>query len=166
MRTRFSLEYRRRLICLVWLGIVVDILSVSWNFVSFNGTSPLSDGNINFFIGLNYTSFGMLSSFSESVSEEWKAGQQRLFCWISSSTNKNRIELIENTWGKRCDILLFKEAVGGYCWRNFFFLFLYPSVNILNVIILIERETKEGWKNIHDRHVRNADWFLKTADDR
>ena len=85
----------------------------------------------------------------------------RLLCWISiSATTANRTNDLKETWGKRCDVLVFKKTESGMKM-------LYDSTSQHSFTRNYQylRIVKETWKQIYDYHTDDADWFLATVDD-
>ena len=88
----------------------------------------------------------------------------RILCWIPITTKNSslrRAQLIKKTWGRKCDLLLFKGPENSIS---------DPS---LSLIALPMKEsyahlwgiTKEALKHIHDYYLDKADWFFKADDD-
>lgn len=85
----------------------------------------------------------------------------RLLCWVMTTpaNHKTRAVHIRNTWGKRCNKLLFMST----------------SVDVeLGSVALPVKEgrdplwdkTKNAFQYVYNHHFDDADWFLKADDDK
>ncbi|XP_048576879.1 glycoprotein-N-acetylgalactosamine 3-beta-galactosyltransferase 1 [Nematostella vectensis] len=83
----------------------------------------------------------------------------KVLCWVLTSPNnlKVRGRPIKETWGKRCDVLLFMSTKDD---ENF------PAVG-LNVLEgqSAWHKTRAAWQYVIDNHINDADWFIKTDDE-
>lgn len=81
----------------------------------------------------------------------------RLLCWISS-TSREKENLIRETWGKRCDKLIFISNSP-----------LGPANNQIEgqsdagagIVRLFDRTTLDVLKQLRDHYLNDSDWFLK-----
>ncbi|XP_033731655.1 glycoprotein-N-acetylgalactosamine 3-beta-galactosyltransferase 1-like [Pecten maximus] len=88
----------------------------------------------------------------------------RLLCWIMTSpqTVVSKATHVQNTWGKRCDKLLFMSSNG-----------TKEQAKHLPVVELPVKEgreqlwqkTKEAFLHIYSLYLHDYDWFLKADDD-
>ncbi|XP_077363236.1 glycoprotein-N-acetylgalactosamine 3-beta-galactosyltransferase 1 isoform X2 [Festucalex cinctus] len=83
----------------------------------------------------------------------------RILCWIMTGPKNmmSRTKHIQETWAKRCNIVLYMSSVKTD----------FPTVK-LNVSEGREHlywKTIRAFEYIHQRHLDNADWFLKADDD-
>ena len=95
-----------------------------------------------------------------SIASRGESKKQRILCWIMTSpTNLPvRAKSVNDTWGKRCDILLFMSTKAD---PNF------PSV-VLDVEEGFEKlwyKTRASLDYIYQHYLNDADWFLKADDD-
>ncbi|CAL1532600.1 unnamed protein product [Lymnaea stagnalis] len=84
----------------------------------------------------------------------------RVACWIltsPSNLNKKAIH-VKNTWSKRCNVVVFISSE-----RNDSF----PTVgvNASEGREHLTAKTMQAFKYLYDRHLNDADWFLKADDD-
>jgi glycoprotein-N-acetylgalactosamine 3-beta-galactosyltransferase len=81
----------------------------------------------------------------------------RLLCWISS-TSREKENFIRETWGKRCDKLIFISNSP-----------LGPANNQIEgqsdagagIVRLFARTTLDALKQLHDHYLNDSHWFLK-----
>ena len=88
------------------------------------------------------------------------AQKVRVLCWVMTSpkTLKPKAQAVKDTWGKRCNILLFMSSKAD---KDF------PAVG-LNVPEGRENlwlKTRAAWKYVYENHLDDADWFIKADDD-
>ena len=84
----------------------------------------------------------------------------RILCWIPTSPTNlaARAKSVKDTWGKRCDMLLFFSSKADSS---------FPAIG-LNVEEGRDRlfnKTSASLRYIYQRHINDADWFLKADDD-
>ena len=84
----------------------------------------------------------------------------RILCWILTSpkTIKLKGQAIKDTWGRRCNKLIFMSSEDD------------PSYPAVNLGVPEGREnlwlkTKAAYKYVYKHHRNDADWFLKADDD-
>ena len=84
----------------------------------------------------------------------------RILCWIPTSPTNlaARAKSVKDTWGKRCDMLLFFSSKADSS---------FPAIG-LNVGEGRKRlfnKTRASLRYIYQHHINDADWFLKADDD-
>jgi glycoprotein-N-acetylgalactosamine 3-beta-galactosyltransferase len=84
----------------------------------------------------------------------------RIFCMITTHVENHvqRVISIKETWGKRCDVLLFVSSKSD------------PTLPAVKVCKIEDRhhlwcKTKEGLRYAYENYLDEADWFLKADDD-
>lgn len=83
----------------------------------------------------------------------------RILCWVMTYP-KNHMEKaihVKNTWGKRCNKLLFMSSV------------VDPELGTIKLPMkegfeFLWAKTKEAYKYLYEHHLDDADWFLKADD--
>ena len=87
----------------------------------------------------------------------------RILCWVLTHAAKmaSRGAVINGTWGRRCDRLLFMldREVEGFPAVA---LDLYGRPEGRDVLWL---KSKQAWLHVHRHHRDEADWFIKADDD-
>ncbi|KAI9562624.1 hypothetical protein GHT06_010078 [Daphnia sinensis] len=141
---------------LLWLGLnvffIVDILlNSSWMTKKSHQLSPVTPSSSTF----------TQSRLTSETGNDWNA-KIRLLCWVSiSSTSSTSISQAENvireTWGKRCDELLFVYTNGvdnGTAER-------LSETDDAGVIRIFRRTTSEVLQYLYDHRLNDSHWFLK-----
>lgn len=84
----------------------------------------------------------------------------RILCWIMTSpaTLESRAVHVRNTWGKRCDVLLFASDTEN---KEF------PTIAVETETGRehLTSRTMKTFDYVHAHHVDDADWFMKADDD-
>ena len=84
----------------------------------------------------------------------------RILCWIMTSPDNipKRAKSVKDTWGKRCDILLFFSSKED---PNF------PAIglNVEEGPAKLYDKARASLEYIYNHHLNDADWFLKADDD-
>lgn len=95
------------------------------------------------------------TDLSDSLFDEVK-----VLCWImiSPKFHRSRGVHIKNTWGRRCNKILFMSSV------------VDPELDSIALpvkekINRLWSKTREAFKYINEHHLNDADWFLKADDD-
>ena len=84
----------------------------------------------------------------------------RVLCWILTSPKSisRKGKAVKETWGKRCDTLLFMSSKED------------PSFPAVGLDVPEGHEnlwykTRAAWQYVYDHHLNDAEWFLKADDD-
>ena len=89
-----------------------------------------------------------------------QAKSPRILCWIMTDpTNMpTRAKSVKDTWGKRCDILLFFSSKADPS---------FPAIglDVTEGASKLFDKTRASLDYIFQHHLNNADWFLKADDD-
>lgn len=98
--------------------------------------------------------------YNKSVADDLYS-EVRVLCWVMTNPNNHKTKAIhvKNTWGKRCNKLLFMSS---------------EVDSDLDSIALPVKEgraplwdkTKHAFLYIYQHHFNDADWFLKADDDK
>ena len=84
----------------------------------------------------------------------------RILCWIMTTPDNipKRAKSVKDTWGKRCDILLFFSSKED---PNF------PAIglNVEEGPAKLFDKTRASLEYIYNHHLNDADWFFKADDD-
>ncbi|XP_065674701.1 glycoprotein-N-acetylgalactosamine 3-beta-galactosyltransferase 1-like [Hydra vulgaris] len=163
MRCYFSTVNKAKVFLLGFLvGLIITILLNSWlaeqkdyypspttNDCYKTLTSPAIFNNLN----------DLYSKKEESVALEL-ARKVRILCWVMTHpvTLYKNAKAARDTWGKRCNIILFMSSVQDDC---------FPAVG-LGVAEGRENlwlKTRAAWKYIFENHFNDAEWFIKVDDD-
>ena len=139
----------------------------------------------------------LLSNESEIINDNKKFNSRnlkengRILCWVTTAPRThNRAILVKETWGRRCDKLLFFSSVKGL--HNYLFyieqhqlilirakrvkqFFLCDvslddsvptiAVNVTEAYENLWGKTKEALKYLYQHHIDDAEWFYKADDD-
>ncbi|KAJ7383164.1 O-glycan processing, core 1 [Desmophyllum pertusum] len=97
-----------------------------------------------------------------TLDKEAKEEQKRIriLCWVMTSPDNLPIKgkPVKETWGKRCNILLFMSSKAD------------PSFPAIGLDVKEGREnlwskTRAAWDYVYNHHMNDADWFMKADDD-
>ena len=112
---------------------------------------------VNFDIDLNDTHGHHL--MLNEVAEE-QAKRIKVLCWVMTSPDNLPIrgKPVKETWGKRCNILLFMSSESDST---------YPAIglDVPEGHDVLWQKTRAAWEYVYDHHVNDADWFIKADDD-
>lgn len=98
--------------------------------------------------------------FDETLSEALY-DDNKVLCMVMTmpANHKTKAIHIKNTWGKRCNKLLFMTSK--------------EDPNLETVVLplkesrqILWEKTKAGFKHLHENHLNEFDWFLKADDDK
>lgn len=109
----------------------------------------------------------------------------RVLCWILTTpeNHETRAKAVKETWGQRCNILLFMSSANGVYVlhyiqfkkkkKNYITTFIFTIDSTLPSVELAVREgrnglwgkTREAFRYAWDRYQDEVDWFLKADDD-
>ena len=84
----------------------------------------------------------------------------KVLCWImiSPEFHHTRGVHIKNTWGRRCNKILFMSSIEDPELESI-------ALPVKEKINHLWSKTKEAFKYISEHHLNDADWFLKADDD-
>ncbi|XP_070564631.1 glycoprotein-N-acetylgalactosamine 3-beta-galactosyltransferase 1-like [Ptychodera flava] len=83
----------------------------------------------------------------------------RILCFIPMSPNNDeRLTAVRDTWGKRCDKMLFFSSETN---RNQTVI----GLNVTEGYDFLWGKVKAAFEYVYEHHINDADWFLKADDD-
>ncbi|XP_071101942.1 glycoprotein-N-acetylgalactosamine 3-beta-galactosyltransferase 1-like [Haliotis cracherodii] len=88
------------------------------------------------------------------------AKKVRVLCWVMTSpTNfRTKADVVKETWGHRCNILLFFSSVVDPHLPTI-------ALNVSEGRKHLTAKTMQGFKYVYDHYYDQADWFMKCDDD-
>ncbi|XP_041356507.1 glycoprotein-N-acetylgalactosamine 3-beta-galactosyltransferase 1-like [Gigantopelta aegis] len=99
------------------------------------------------------------------ISDDDRVGEElrrkvRILCWVMTSPRNlgNKAAAVKDTWGKRCDVLLFFSSVSNST-------FPVIGLNVSEGRDHLTAKTMQAFYYIYQHHLNDADWFMKTDDD-
>lgn len=123
----------------------------------------------------NHSNFKMVVNVNQNSREKniqilkQEARKLKVLCLvmtIDSSENRAKSKAIRETWGRRCDKLIFVQ--NGTLSRNKTYL---HSSDIIAVPLKFDDRTQlwhkiiEAFTHLHNQYLDDYDWFMKTDDD-
>lgn len=88
------------------------------------------------------------------------AMKHRVLCWVMTSPHNldSKAVHVKNTWGKRCNTLLFMSSV----WNDSF-----PTIglNVSEGRDHLTGKSMQAFRYVYEHHLDDADWFMKADDD-
>lgn len=116
-------------------------------------------------INVDESTFVQASSTSELYEDEladFLFNEVKILCYVftHADNHKTKVKHVINTWGKRCNKLLFMSTK--------------EDPEIPGVVVLpVDNGRSHLWfkarhalKYVHDHHLNDADWFLRADDDK
>ncbi|CAG0894121.1 unnamed protein product [Darwinula stevensoni] len=112
--------------------------------------------------------YRLLTLTGDGTSSEEK--KVRVLCWVMTQpdNHEKKARHVRDTWGKRCDVLLFMSSQDG---PNVF-IDDYADPSLPTVALKVEegrqhlsKKSHEAFRYIYEHHLDDADWFLKADDD-
>jgi len=85
----------------------------------------------------------------------------RILCWVMTMPNNiaTKAKAVQDTWGKRCNILLFMSSKNDTKMTNVIGLDVPEGRENLTL------KTTAAFKYVYENHYDDADWFIKADDD-
>lgn len=145
----------------IFLGILLTLIYFRLNrpivWVLPNNRQVLVQHPVHFDVDGNDSHHHEGAHFKDALKEY---NETRILCWVMTNpkNHQSKCKPIKETWGRRCNILLFMSSETDYS---------LPSV-ALNVPEGRENlwlKTKAAWMYVRKHHLYHADWFLKADDD-
>lgn len=98
--------------------------------------------------------------YNESLAEQL-FDEVKVLCMIMTNPNnhKTRAIHVRDTWGKRCNKLLFITTQDDPEFETII-------VHVNESRMALRRKTKTAFLYAHDNHLDDFDWFLKADDDK
>ena len=126
-------------------------------WVLLNNRQVTIDSTMSFEVDTNDTHHHRGSNYQKAKQEY---NDTRILCWVMThpKNHKTKCKPVKETWGKRCNILLFMSSETDDS---------LPSVALKvpegrkNLWL----KTKAAWKYVQKHYLYRADWFLKADDD-
>ncbi|CAH3016993.1 unnamed protein product, partial [Porites evermanni] len=97
---------------------------------------------------------------ADRMSTQNEIKRQRILCWIPTSPNNlvERAKSVKDTWGKRCDMLLFFSSIEDVTIPVI-------GLNVKEGRHNLYAKTRASLEYIYQHHLDDVDWFLKADDD-
>ena len=117
--------------------------------------------DINDLLSVGASSSAKNDNLNNRLTTTIETKRPRILCWIMTSPTNLHVKgkAVKETWGKRCDILLFMSSEADPD---------FPAIG-LNVRgegrDKLWDKTRAAFKYVHQHHLHDADWFVKADDD-
>ncbi|XP_037934817.1 glycoprotein-N-acetylgalactosamine 3-beta-galactosyltransferase 1-like [Teleopsis dalmanni] len=148
--------FYKNLLCLL-IGLIVGIrLTEFWNYFKFNVSSRTTEATND---SASTTAYNGEHSEGSSLAAHLY-NNTRVLCWIMTTpaNHLKRALHVKQTWGKRCNKLLFMSTQEDKYLDAI-------KLPVLEGRLFLWNKTREAFKYIYEHHLNDADWFLKADDD-
>ena len=144
------------------VGVVTMFLFEHCNYLQYAHKYVEQGFNTNTEIKRNFSKY---KDHADNLLKQHRTTQEqakspRILCWIMTSPNnmRSRAKSARDTWGKRCDILLFFSSKADPS---------FPAIglNVTEGAPKLFDKARASLDYIFRHHLNDADWFLKADDD-